>query len=155
MDDGVNIEGGRPGWRAVLLRLESAHDLESLVEVERTSMQNHSQETILRRYLLKTIRQSNILHTVESTVPFKEEIGGERGSLKVHVVTNPGSLLSEYPIFERLELMLNVTIVNSCTLCALDAAVDASGSTFAKAISPKHGLVATRAHSRILRCCSI
>lgn len=111
--------------------------IHSLTSME-GELSNHSQKTTLRGFLVKTLRQCNIIHAVESTPPSKEGTGNEGGSLKMDILTSAGSLLSEYPRFGQHGLILDVTVANSCAPSALDAFVDVVGSILAKAISRKH-----------------
>ena len=62
-------------------------------------LQNHTHETILRGFLVKALHRCNIIHAVESTLPFKGRTTGDQGSLKMDVVTNPGSLFGDNPKF--------------------------------------------------------
>ena len=69
-------------------------------------------ETILRGFLVKALHRCNIIHAVESTLPFKGRTTGDQGSFKMDVVTNSGSLFGDNPKFKNHGLMLDVNIAN-------------------------------------------
>ena len=102
-------------------------------------MQNRTHETIFRGFLVKALQRCNIIHAVESTLPFKEGTAGDNGSsYKMDMITSPGSLFDDNPKFKHHGLMLDVTIANPCAPSNLDASVDIAGSALAKTIARKH-----------------
>lgn len=88
--------------------------------------------------LAEALRQCNKLHAGDSTLTFEKGTGNEGSSLKMDVVTTPGSLLTEKHSFEQYRIMLDVRIADPCSPNALNASIDVLGSALANAVSREH-----------------
>lgn len=73
---------------------------------------NHSHEIILRGFLVKMLRQREIIHAVKGTVPFREGTDADHSNLEMGAIMSPVSLLREQPSFQHHGFMLDVTIAN-------------------------------------------
>ena len=110
------------------------------ISCTKTGWSSLTHNRVLHQALARSLRESIVQFVVKATWPFRERARGQNGRLnplRMDITTEAGALFGNHPRLKNKALLLDVTIVNSCTGSNLGNAARHVGKKLADAVERK------------------
>ena len=148
-----------PLWRETLGRSLELHDATELVgemchgngcrqettrlhaiSCTKTGWSSLTHNRVLHQALVRYLRESKVQFVVEDTWPFRQKASEQNGRpnpLRMDIATEAGALFDNHPRLKNKAILLDITIVNPCTVSNLGNAARHVGKHLADAVEWK------------------